>query len=173
MYKRKQNSWHVFGKKKSNSRRYWKLQLITDSTPSGCVPVQVIESSQYLVIMEEDKAQEQMSNESSSTALTEYTNRVLGKVRENNQKVQQLQEVWTTTKCKIICAMDGGLKNKIGSSGYALYLPNDEEPFAYGYATEYQPSESASSTRQELLAQLAVEYWLADPQTNGVHQDAR
>ena len=48
----------------------------------------------------------------------------------------------------------------MGSSSYVFYLPKDEEPIAYGFSTEYQPSRSASSTRQEVLAQLRMEYWL-------------
>ena len=36
----------------------------------------------------------------------------------------------------------------------------DTEPIIKGSAVEFQPHKSASSTRQELLGQLAIQYWL-------------
>ena len=53
-----------------------------------------------------------------------------------------------------------GLKDGIGTSSYAFFRPNDTDPIIAGSAVESQPHTTASSTRQELLGQLAVEYWL-------------
>ena len=60
----------------------------------------------------------------------------------------------------MICASDGGLKNKIGTCGYILYLYNSSTPLISGHSEELQLSPKASCTRQELLGQLCMEYWL-------------
>jgi len=52
------------------------------------------------------------------------------------------------------------LKDGVGSSSYAIYLPGDTTPVIYGYSAELQPGGDASSTRQELLGQLGLEYWI-------------
>ena len=71
-----------------------------------------------------------------------------------------LKGQWPNTDTTIICASDGGLKDNVGTSSYAFFLPYDEEPILTGFSVEYQPHLSASSTRQELLGQLAAKYWL-------------
>ena len=71
-----------------------------------------------------------------------------------------LQSRWNQPNCSIVCATDGGLKDQVGTSSYAIFLPQDESAVIEGFAGEYQPLPSASSTRQELLGQLGVEYWI-------------
>jgi len=60
-----------------------------------------------------------------------------------------------------VCATDGGLKGTIGTSSYAFFFPQIDKPIVFGSAAEYQPTETSSSTRQELLGQLGIEYWLS------------
>ena len=75
--------------------------------------------------------------------------------------IEEFKEQWKTAECTIVCATDGGLKDKIGTSSYGIFLPDETTPVIYGSAGEYQPQVSASSTRQELIGQLGLEYWLS------------
>ena len=59
-------------------------------------------------------------------------------------------------------ATDGGLKDSIGTSSYGLFFPGECKAILAGFAGEFQPKDYASSTRQELLGQLGVEYWLEE-----------
>ena len=78
----------------------------------------------------------------------------------------ELQQMWHGTNCVLICATDGGLKDQVGTSSYALFLPEISTPIVTGRAAEWQPSTDASSTRQELLGQLGLEYWLSRLEKN-------
>ena len=84
----------------------------------------------------------------------------MGKFNINRTLLEELNNKWHQAECTIVCATDGGLKNCIGTSSYAIFFPQKLEPIISGRAGEYQPREIASSTRQELLGQLGVEYWL-------------
>lgn len=68
--------------------------------------------------------------------------------------------LWQSGSGILVGATDGGLKERIGTSSYAIYLPGEITPVIYGYSAEYQPGTDASSTRQELLGQLGLEYWM-------------
>ena len=61
-----------------------------------------------------------------------------------------------------MCATDSGLKDSIGTSSHGLLFPGESKAILLGFAGEYQPKDYASSTRQELLGQLGVEYWLEE-----------
>ena len=63
------------------------------------------------------------------------------------------------TDITLFCGAHGGLKDGVGTSGYNIFLKNQETPLIYGHAVELQDYPGASSTRQKLLAQLACEYW--------------
>ena len=52
------------------------------------------------------------------------------------------------------------MKDEIGTSGYVLYRDAEDEPLLTGYSAELQYGKFSSSTRQELLAQLCIEYWM-------------
>ena len=78
----------------------------------------------------------------------------------DDDKLEELQKEWHSTNLKLICATDGGLKDGIGISSYAFFRLHDTDPIIPGSAVEHQPHITASSTNQELLGQLAVEYWL-------------
>ena len=68
--------------------------------------------------------------------------------------------MWHQGSCTLVCATDWGPKEKIGTSSYAMYFPQRFEAIVTGRAIEYQPRETASSTRQELLGQLGIQYWM-------------
>ena len=73
--------------------------------------------------------------------------------------MKRLQNLWRTQQIELVATTDGGLKDSVGTSSYALFFPNEFPPIIQGFAGEYQPQKSASSTRQELLGQLGMEYW--------------
>ncbi len=85
---------------------------------------------------------------------------VIGKFTIDEERMHLLKTEWNQPNCAFVGAMDGGLKDSIGTSSYGIFLPQDSQAVIEGYAGEYQPRPSASSTRQELLGQLGLEYWL-------------
>ena len=94
---------------------------------------------------------------------------MLGKCTINQNQMNKLEQQWHTSQNNIVVlATDGGLKDDMGTSSYALFFPEDPIAILQGYAAEHQPKTSASSTRQELLGQLGVEYWLEDFECQGV-----
>ncbi len=50
-----------------------------------------------------------------------------------------------------MCATDGGLKDQVGTSSYALFLPQDKQVIISQSTREYQPWSSALSPKQEML----------------------
>ncbi len=164
VYKRTCNGWKIFRKKSQQSRRYVKLRFEVDTVPKDSTPVKVIESSNYLLNLSITK----QLNELMPPRLGLYQRRqqtaadnVLGKYDKNEMLLEDLKAKWHQTDCHLVCATDGGLKDGIGTSSYAFFFPQQLTPLIAGKAGEYQPNESASSTRQELLGQLGVEYLLS------------
>ncbi len=51
-------------------------------------------------------------------------------------------------------------KNKIGTSRYVIYNEQRQKPLLHGYAVETQLTDNPSVTRQELLGQLCLEFWI-------------
>ena len=84
----------------------------------------------------------------------------LGKYSINNEEFQSLKEKWHVQQIVLICGSDGGLKGQIGTSGYVIYTESGTAPLIRGFSAEEQATSNSSSTRQELLAQLCVEYWV-------------
>lgn len=75
-------------------------------------------------------------------------------------EMTHLKERWALEPINLLCGSDGSLKEGIGSSGYCIVVPNREIPLVTGYAAEYHIRHNSSSTRQELLGQLVIIYWL-------------
>ena len=90
----------------------------------------------------------------------ETINKIIGKNTVHKDQWKRLAEDWATSSVELICGSDGGLKENLGTSGYVLYRDPSDNPILTGYSAEAQYGKSASSTRQELLAQLCIEYWL-------------
>ena len=86
--------------------------------------------------------------------------KVIGQFELNMSELRLLREKWACAPIRLLCRADGGLKEGIGTSGYVLTLPDSEQPLVTGHAAESQTNLSSSSARRELLAQVAVEYWI-------------
>ena len=162
VYKRREFGWEMFGRHNVNTRRFKKIRLQVQSIPPKCTPVQVIASINYLIVTM-DTAREppgcyglDIYKKRQKTAEV----RVIGQYDMNAVLLQQLKQTWHGEDCKLVCATDGGLKDMVGTSSYAIFLPNEEQAVIAGRSGEYQPWKHASSTRQELLGQLGLEYWL-------------
>ena len=85
---------------------------------------------------------------------------MIGKYTIDSQLMSDLHNIWNNRDTTVVWATDGGLKDKVGTSSYALFFPNNPIAILYGRAAEYQPHSHASSTRQELLGQLGAKYWM-------------
>ena len=167
VYKRQGLCWRVFRRKSPSSRRYTKLRLRVDTIPAQCVPAPVIELSQHLIVKTDELAERLSLVESNLLDVrkikkTQWRSQVVGKSRTDQSQLSSLETQWKADTCTIICATDGSLKDTVGTSSYAFFLPQETEPFLEGSSVEHQPQLEASSTRQELLGQLAAEYWLHD-----------
>ena len=156
IYKRKNKGWIVFGRKQNNSRRYIKLRVQVDTAPRGCTPVAVIEATQYIILVKDYNENDPIRLEPTGMYIERQqclVQNIMGRSVPNEQMMQELQSKWHTPECEIVCATDGGLKGNIGTSSYAMFFPRISQPIVYGNAGEYQPTETSSSTRQELLGQ--------------------
>ena len=92
--------------------------------------------------------------------MTPEERKVVGQFELDLTEFRKLKAAWGKEKITLLCGTDGGLKDGIGSTGYVITDPTADKPLLMGGAAEKQDLEEASSTRQELLAQLAVVYWL-------------
>ncbi len=164
VYRKTGPNWVSFCRQSNKSKRYVRGGEIVASVPGYCTPVSVIEAANYIVVLHSN------SQSSREFGLPQdiYTRRqrtmerhVLGNYRIDDTLFHQLQSIWQSTDCKLLCATDGGLKDSVGTSSYAFFLPDIMTPILTGRAGEWQPRDNASSTRQELLGQLGVEYWLS------------
>ena len=88
--------------------------------------------------------------------LPQFMQKTIGRI--TGTCLDNLEEVWNHKT--IIAATDGGLKEKIGSHGYLLVESGSHEPFIRGYGAEQALYKTMTSTREELIAMLAVHYLL-------------
>ena len=164
VYKKTSTGWTVFRKQSQRSRRYIKLRLSVTTIPEDTIPVQVIESSTYLLTLPSHMSlPKSLTPTQSRYKLREEISetQVIGKFEINSSLLEELEAKWQRVDCTLVSATDGGLKDNIGTSSYAIFFPQQDTPILSGRAGEYQPDDSASSTRQELLGQLGIEYWLS------------
>ncbi len=162
VYKRNKQKWGVFCSRTPRSRRLVQIKLHVGSIPEGCRPTKVIETSSYIIALTGSgyNPVPEIVGHDTSYRWTETQQLVLGQYEINDELLGQLGKQWHQVDNLIVCATDGGLKDSIGTSSYAMFLPGITSAVPSGVAGEYQPRNSASSTRQELLGQLAIEYWL-------------
>ena len=168
VYKTTLKDWKIFVRQSRGSRRFIKLQLSVDTVPKGISPVSVIESTKYLLVT----SPKQPNGPARVNTTTIYDRRkklmehnVLGNYKIDEQLLQNLHTKWKDDEVQLVCATDGGLKDGVGTSSYAIFFPGNHIPIVTGRAGEWQPRENASSTRQELLGQLGLEYWFARLET--------
>ncbi len=135
-----------------------------DTVPQKCIPITVIEATTYLIRLREightTVRQPKEDTYYEKKQLSVQT-QVIGKYNIEEQILQELYNKWHTSDSQIIWVIDGGLKDQVGTSSYAMFFPLRIQPIISGYAVEYQPRVDASSTRQELLGQLGIKYWLS------------
>ena len=123
IYAREKDTWKVFLRKSTQSRRFQAVRLVVHSLPLHHTPVQVISTSRYIV------AREDSSTQPVPAVMPLYDQRkryieqqVLGTFHVNSDGLDRLQEEWQQQECRLVCATDGGLKDCIGSSSYAFFF---------------------------------------------------
>ena len=163
VYKQVGKRWEIFGSKSMGAKRFVKLRFTVALIPPDVTLVQVIESSTYLLVLDGHKVKPYIigATDIYLKQQQKIIENVLGTYCEYRGYVDNLRQNWHSPTLKIICAIDGGLKDSVGTSSYAFFFPDDTQLIRSGMAGEYQPNDYASSTRQELLGQLGVEYWLS------------
>ena len=163
VYKQTSRGWQVFGTRRTSNKRMTKLDLIVNSLPEGCLPIRAIEAAKYLIVLDNAADNCMMHNpipDLYTHRQQEMKKNIMGQYFIDTELYRELEERWHQPDTIIVGATDGGLKSSIGTSSYAVFLPQNDTPVIAGFAREYQPQPDASSTRQELLGQLGLEYWL-------------
>ena len=165
LYKRVGRRWEIFEICQGTRNIYLSTRTMKDQTPKEWMPVKVIclsNNAIKVIIPTEEHSY------SSSTTISEvgkfeedYKKAVIGKFDINDTELQVLSHLWKTQKVELVCGSDGGLKNQIVTSGYIICMCLSAAPVIWRYAAEKQGTAETSSTRQELLAQLSIEYWIA------------
>ena len=162
MYQKTGNTWKVYYKDNNTRNRYYDAGLNQQSLPNSWTPVNVIkrQTGTYQVLLPErpDRTAENIGG--LDEGMDDTTKSIVGKFVVNDSELQLLRAQWYSQQIVLECGSDGGLKGTIGSSGYVIYRDNGQTPLIKGYSAELQLAGTGSSTRQELLAQLCVEYWV-------------
>ena len=157
------NKWDLFVPKTGSKKTYEPAQLQRNVLPSRWVPVRVIERSyRELVVLQVEEVTDYYTEVCLSAGVfhDREVRKVIGQFELNMEVLRSLREQWACEPIRLLCGADGGLKDGIGTSGYVITLPDGDTPLVTGHAAEAQLISSSSSTRQELLAQVAVEYWI-------------
>ena len=160
VYKHQNYRWTTFGRIRPNSRRFRQLGMLVNNPSADSVPIQVIEGARYLIVVDIEQYTTINTDEVVQDDNAGIVDGIIGKYEVDETQLEELHSGWHNPECQIVAATDGGLKDRKGTSSYAFFLPNNARAILMGYAGEYQPRRSASSTRQELLGQLALECWL-------------
>ncbi len=162
LYQKRGSTWHIFYKVSATRNRFNDGNLTTRKLPSKWTPVNVIKRQNGIIqaiLPAEKNMQVEVSTEIEDSIEFEMS-KILGKFWVNHEELRSLRARWQVQPIVLVCGTDGGLKGRIGASGYVIYLEAGQSPLIRGYAAEEQVSGNGSSTRQELLAQLCVEYWI-------------
>ena len=161
VYKLLGPQWKMFRRTSLRSRRYKRSHMVAYHLPRWWQPVRVIEAAQEIIVLRAGSAQVPVGMGPRPDDITNSLyEQVIGKYEIDEAQWNKLYQQWHMEGNTIVVATDGGLKGSIGTSSYAFFFNNDEKAIISGQAGEYQPRDTASSTRQELLGQLGVEYWL-------------
>lgn len=148
VYKRVANGWEVFGKTSQRSRHFKRMSPQVTTTEIGSLPVRVIETTSHILVVgnrpNSGRGNGNRGNHGDKGSV--YEDRILGEYTTNAEQMKRLKIQWQMKECTVIAATDGGLKNEVGTSSYALFFPNDTAPILQGYAGEFQPSRKASNT---------------------------
>ena len=164
IFKKIESRWEIFYRQYSNRNEYKKLAVTTTKLPKHWHPIQVIQQS-HGSIRGIHGSQATFSEPNTKavepgTIANDVTKKIIGHWKLHKDQLKRLSEDWVSQPVILICGSDGGLKDELGTSGYVLYKDAADEPLLTGFAAEIQYGTSSSSTRQELLAQLCIEYWM-------------
>ena len=151
----------VYTHKLKNGRSYEGRGELNNSELKT-VPVRAIKSSIGIIVNRVIKRPEQVKAGSLTEILEskkDYIRNTIGVLLINQEKLEQLRKKWDEG-VNIIIATDGGLGDDIGSSGAAWVFEGEEHSIMRHYTAEESIFQTMESTREELLAMLAVEFIL-------------
>ena len=123
VYKRTKAGWEIFGRHKVTTRRFKKLRMSVQSIPPKCTPIQAIASIEYLIVVT-DYWSEIMRDEGKSIySIWQKTveDGVICHYYIDQDLIQRLKQACHSMDCKLVCATDGGLKDTVGTSSYAIF----------------------------------------------------
>jgi len=124
------------------------------------IPVEAIRSSSSIVVTTKLAVKNTTTGGSILQTMKsepKYVRDAIGRIKFNQKQMSRLKITWHTG-IKLTAATDGGLGDDIGSSGYILVFEGEEDPILTGYSAEKTPFHTMESTREELMAMLAIEY---------------
>ncbi len=159
----------MFGRKQSRSKRFVKLRMRVATLPKFCTPASVIEATKYLLILTDESIGGSIYRDAKGlygVRQQQLHAQIMGQYVTDDHLLQELHSKWHQPECTVVCATDGGLKDQTGTSSYAIFFPHLTQPIVFGRSGEYQSTETSSGTRQELLGQLGIEYWLSKLEEN-------
>ena len=157
-------AWTVYSKYNTSRNRYISTTIMTDKIPENWSPVHVIRTAEWIIKLPTECTYNTVGSTDHHRILGKFIlkheRQVIGQYEIATDQLELLKEKLETNQLILYCGANGGLKDGIGTTGYNLYIGIEETPFIYGHAAELQTDSSASSTRQELLAQIVIEYWI-------------
>jgi len=157
-------TWKVFQKQQGTRNTFIPLKITANKLPKHWTPIHAIKMSNSTLrgILPDKRLSEVTGVGSKEFAFFEecYKKQVVGNFEINVQELQELSNIWNSQEVGLLGGSDGGLKDALGTSGYVIYRQNSDIPLVRGFTAETQVMPNPSSTRQELLGQLGVVYWI-------------
>ena len=163
LYVQKNSHWEIYYLRRGSRNVYLQAGMTVTALPKQWIPINVIRLSNMnmKVICPNETYLDRDNDGDKSVGFfnEESEKQIVGEFEVNTRELEKLVTIWGQRQVTLLCGSDGGLKEAIGTSGYVLYVGESDTPLVYGYSAEQQFT-TASSTRQELLAQLCIEYWV-------------
>ncbi len=163
IYSQSHDDWIVYYHQANTRNRFETANLTRRVLPQKWIPTNVIrQSGNKLLRIDQMVAPvaPQLAAPVFGRFITKDARAVVGQYEIDLDVLATITRWWKESELSLVCGADGGLKDGIGTSGYIIQLDGGLDPIVYGHSAELQPSHTASSTRQELLGQLALEYWM-------------
>ena len=93
--------------------------------PQLCLLVHVIDLVKTIIVLGDHRYDETFAPLTDTVYYDQRYRRmrdtILGKYQVDDTLLNQLKERWHLPHCQIVCATDGGLKDKVGTSSYAFF----------------------------------------------------
>ena len=158
------NKWDVYEPKKAKKNRYTKTSRKKQELPEDWCPIHVIKTSTEIVSLPSQCTDDHQRAHKARPIIGHFRSKsekqTVGQFTIAMDQIPLLKSTWAQGELTLYCGADGGLKEGIGTSGYNIFISSEAQPLVVGHAAEVQKEHTASSTRQELLAQIAIEYWI-------------